>query len=154
MHCSCAVVFITKKPVGQYESRSVSWVDCLPSESIMVTVQLVKGGPLLPSSNGPQTSDTVEFVLIDRLAARMNSFALDEDAGVKRQLLLRKKRIVESEKKVRGQASDGNVPVMVSDASPAYDKLLGSTRKETGEKSRTVTAMGRVMLKTGALSIP
>ena len=31
----------------------------------MLAIQTVNGGPLSPSSSGPHTSDTVEFVLVD-----------------------------------------------------------------------------------------
>ena len=155
-HISCdaaAEEFVTKKPIGHYESTGVSWADCLPSDSNMVAVQLVETGPVTPSSKGPQTSDTVEFVLIDLLATRINCFAYDDEA-VNKQLSLRTEGAAILEKNPRGEASDGNVPVMVSAASPAYDKLLGSIRKKPGEKSRTGTAIGRLMMKTGALLVP
>ena len=155
MSCDAAAeVFVTKKPVGQYESTGVSWADCLPSDSNMVAVQLVETGPVKPSGKGPHTSDTVEFVLIDLLATRINCFAYDDDEAVNKQLSLRTEGAAILEKNARGEACDGNVPVMVSAASPAYDKLLGSIRKKPGEKSRTVTAVGRLMMKTGGLLMP
>ena len=155
MSCDAAAeVFFTKKPVGQYESTGVSWADCLPPDSNMVAVQLVETGPVKPSSKGPQTSDTVEFVLIDLLATRTNCFAYDDDKAVNKQLSLRTEGTAILEKNARGESLDGNVPVMVSAARPAYDKLLGSIRKKPGEKSRTVTAIGRLMLKTGVLLVP
>ena len=155
MSCDAAAeAFVTKKPVGQYESTGVSWADCRPSDSNMVAVQLVETGPVNPSSKGPQTSDTVELVLIDLLATRINCFAYDDDEAVNKQLSLRTEGAAILEKNARGEAWDGNVPVMVSAASPAYDKLLGSIRKKPGEKSRTVTAIGRLMMKTGGLLVP
>lgn len=128
-----------------------SWVDSLPSDSIMVAIQLVKGGPLLPSSKGPHTSDMVEFVMFDRLPARLNR---EDDDDAKTQTSSRTEGIKKREKKARGAASEGNEPVMVICACPANDKMLGSTRKEAGEKSRTVMALGRLMFYTEMLFAP
>ena len=129
----------------------VSWVDSLPSDNITVTIQLVKGGPLSPSSKGPHINDIAELAMFDRFAARTNRFAADGDDDTKTHVSLRNEGNSVLEKKVRGKASDGNVPVMVIAASPAYDKVLGSTLKEAGEKSRIVTALGRMMINAGTL---
>ena len=115
----------------------------------MITFQLDIGGPLSPASSGPQTN---EIEVLDVLRPEAASVIVFEDEGeVNRQLLLRKLGSLVPEKEARGVPPDGNEPVTVIEACPSCEIALGATRRDEGEKSKTVTRWGNEILKTGLL---
>ena len=76
---------------------------------------------------------------------------LADDDEVNRQLLLRKLGSLAPEKEERCATPDGKSPDTVIDAWPSWEIALGATRRDEGEKSKTVTSWGNEMLKTGLL---
>ena len=88
----------------------------------------------------------------EALMLEANKLRVFEDEGdISRQLLFRNAGNKEPENDARWAAADGNKPVMVINAWPSWDSALGALCTDTGEKSKTVTRWGRVMLNTGEL---
>ncbi len=107
------------------------------------------GGPLSPNCRGPHTNEMEEFVALMLEASKLIVFEDEDD--ISRQLLFRNAGSTEPENDAREAAADGNEPVTVIDAWPSWESALGALCRDTGEKSKTVTRWGRVMLKTGGL---
>jgi hypothetical protein len=101
-----------------------------------------------PLRTWPQTNETDEFVTLTRNAGSVIAFEDGDDLS--RQLLFRRTGSVELENEARwAAAAAGKKPVIVINAWPSYESALGTILKSTGEKSKTVTRWGSVMLKTG-----
>ncbi len=77
-------------------------------------LKLDMGGPLLPTSRGPQTNTMEEFVELTRETSRLIVFE-DED-NLRKQLLFCKAGNVKPENEVRWVREDGNNPVTVISA--------------------------------------
>jgi hypothetical protein len=151
-HCSgdapADALFMNER-AGQYDSMDTS-ADSRPSERIITTLQVDMGGPLSPASRGPHTNEMEELVTLRPEAARLRVFEDEDDFST--QLLFRMVGNIEPENEARWLAAVGNDPVTVINAWPSWEMALGAIRRDTGEKSKTVTFWGNVMLKTGWLS--
>ena len=98
---------------GQYDSISDD-SDSRPSHRIIVILKLDMGGPLLPTSRGPQTNAMAEFVELTSETSRLIVFEDEDD--LRKQLLFRKAGNVKPENEVRWVTEDGNNPVTVISA--------------------------------------